>query len=60
MIGRKMLLQELLETRRAGYPRFAFLIVRAGLIVEVPRTGDVGILKRIGPGSQLPRAALGN
>lgn len=41
MIGREVLLQELLKIRGAGLAGFAFLIVRAGLIVEMPRTGDV-------------------
>lgn len=39
--GREVLLQELLEIGRAGLGDFAFLIVRAGLIVEMTRTSDV-------------------
>jgi len=54
-----MLLQELLKIRCAGLARFAFLIVGARLIVEVPRTGDVGVLEGIRPGSELARARLG-
>jgi hypothetical protein len=59
MVGSEMLLEELLETRGTGLASFAFLIVRARLLVEMSRTGDVRVLQGIRPTTYLPGAALG-
>lgn len=59
MIGREVLGESLDKIGRAVFARLAFLVVRPRLIVEMARTGDVGILERIGSAAQLPRATLG-
>ena len=59
MIGREMLQEEGVErlgARRAG---LAFCVVGPGLVVEVARAGDPGVLQRVRPGADLARAGLG-
>jgi hypothetical protein len=60
MIGREVLGEKLLESDRTGFASLALLVVRARLIIEMTRAGDVGILQGIRPGAELPGAALGH
>ena len=59
MIGREVLGEEELEIGRTLFAGGAFPIVRARLVVQVARAGDVGVLQRVGPGSELPGTGLG-
>ena len=59
MIRRQVLREELLECCVTGLAGFALLIIGPGLVVEVARTFDVGVLEGIGPGAELPGAGLG-
>ena len=58
--GREALVDQLLEGGDALFVGFAFLVVGAGLVVEMALAGDIGILQRVGPGAELPGAAFGN
>jgi hypothetical protein len=50
MIGREVLGEKLLESDRTDFASLALLVVRARLIIEMTRAGDVGILQGIRPG----------
>jgi hypothetical protein len=52
----KVLLHEFLKLGDAGFQFLPVLKTGAGLLVQVPRPGDVGVLQCIGPGAELAGA----
>lgn len=59
MVRWQVLGQKSLESSGALFARLALLVVGPGLVVEVARAFNVGILKRVGPGAELSGAAFG-
>jgi hypothetical protein len=59
VVGREVLAQQGLEGGRALRLLAAFFVLGAGLVGEMPRSGDGAVLERIGPGANLSGARFG-
>ena len=55
-----MLAERGLKRRRAGLAGLSLLKLGAGVVVEVARAGDGGVLERVGPRAELGRITLAN